>query len=393
MASSIAASTSGATSAASISSAVTRSWCGRDRHAVEAGQRIADGGIAARRARRRSAARSTPAAADRRWRRGRGRTARPDRRRPCRPSASIRITDVTTEQTVLDSSAAPAASVTARAGHRRRRGSVGRRGQGQGHRPARQGARVRRALPGWPQRRAHRRCRRRALRPAAHAERDPLRPRHPGHRQRRRRRPADAVRRDRHADRPGHLVRPAPRVQPRPPHLPLAPGPRRHRRDDARRRQDRHDAQGHRSGLRRQGPPGRHPRRRRARSGRFAELVRARAIAENRQLTDDGAEALDVDEVVSTFDALGAAAGPVRHRHGQPAARRPGRPAPTCCSKAPRRRSSTSTTAPIRTSRRRTRPPAARAPAPGSARATSTASSGSPRRTRPGSVPGRSRPS
>ena len=39
---------------------------------------------------------------------------------------------------------------------------------------------------------------------------------------------------------------------------------------------------------------------------RFSELVRARAIAENRQLTDDGAEALDVDDIVSTFDALGA---------------------------------------------------------------------------------------
>ena len=39
---------------------------------------------------------------------------------------------------------------------------------------------------------------------------------------------------------------------------------------------------------------------------RFSELVRARAIVENRQLTDDGGEALDVDEVVSTFDALGA---------------------------------------------------------------------------------------
>ncbi len=41
-------------------------------------------------------------------------------------------------------------------------------------------------------------------------------------------------------------------------------------------------------------------------SRRFSELVRARAIAENRQLTDDGAEALDVDDIVSTFDALGA---------------------------------------------------------------------------------------
>jgi adenylosuccinate synthase len=39
---------------------------------------------------------------------------------------------------------------------------------------------------------------------------------------------------------------------------------------------------------------------------RFGEQVRARAIAENRQLTDDGGEALDVDDLVATFDALGA---------------------------------------------------------------------------------------
>ena len=44
-------------------------------------------------------------------------------------------------------------------------------------------------------------------------------------------------------------------VEPRPPDLPVAPGPRRDRRGDARRRQDRHDAQGHRPGVRRQGPP------------------------------------------------------------------------------------------------------------------------------------------
>ena len=43
---------------------------------------------------------------------------------------------------------------------------------------------------------------------------------------------------------------------------------------------------------------------------RFSEQVRARAIAENRQLTDDGAEALDVDDVVNTFDGLGARLAP-----------------------------------------------------------------------------------
>jgi adenylosuccinate synthase len=39
---------------------------------------------------------------------------------------------------------------------------------------------------------------------------------------------------------------------------------------------------------------------------RFRALVRARAIAENRLLTGDGAEPLDVDDIVATFDALGA---------------------------------------------------------------------------------------
>ena len=44
--------------------------------------------------------------------------------------------------------------------------------------------------------------------------------------------------------------------------------------------------------------------------GRFAELVRARAIAENRQLAGDGIAALDVDEIVDTFSALGARLAP-----------------------------------------------------------------------------------
>ena len=103
---------------------------------------------------------------------------------------------------------------------------------------------------------------------------DPLRPRRPGDRQRRRRRPADAVRRDRHARVPRRRRARACRCRAAPTYLPVAPGPRRHRRGDARRRQDRHDAQGHRPGLRRQGPPRRAPRRRRARPGAFADHVR-----------------------------------------------------------------------------------------------------------------------
>ena len=66
--------------------------------------------------------------------------------------------------------------------------------------------------------------------------------------------------------------------QPRPPDLPVAPGVGRVGRGESRRRQDRHHAEGHRAGLRRQGPPGRAPRRRRARSGvRSPQRVQGRA--------------------------------------------------------------------------------------------------------------------
>ena len=41
-------------------------------------------------------------------------------------------------------------------------------------------------------------------------------------------------------------------------------------------------------------------------SVRFAEHVRARAVAESRTITGDGGDALDVDEIVRTFCALGA---------------------------------------------------------------------------------------
>ena len=43
---------------------------------------------------------------------------------------------------------------------------------------------------------------------------------------------------------------------------------------------------------------------------RFAEHVRTRAVAENRLITGDGGEALDVDEIVDTFSALGARLAP-----------------------------------------------------------------------------------
>ena len=395
MASSSAASTACDTVAAASSSSVTRSCSGASVDAVEAGERVAHGVVAAgahvvdqrgdRLAQRRvedvaeprghSAARAASSMSAQRMRRITASTVSPRRRQ-----ASTRG----------DRSSG---TVGARAGHRRRRRPVGRRGQGQGHRPAGQGARLRRALPGRSQRRPHRRRRRRALRPAADPERDPLRPRRAGHRQRRRRRPADAVRRDRRARVARRLVRPPAGVEPRPPDLPVAPGPRRHRRGDARRRQDRHHAEGHRPGLRRQGPAGRPARRRRADPPSFAEHVKARAVAENRELEAAGGEPLDVDEIVDRFAALGARLAPVRRRHRRRCCTTRSPAASTCCSRARRRPSSTSTTARIRTSRRPTRPPAAPAPARASGRATSTASSASPRRTRHASAPDRSPPS
>ena len=60
-----------------------------------------------------------------------------------------------------------------------------------------------------------------------------------------------------------------------------------------------------------------------------------------------GGEALDVDEIVDRFTELGARLAPVRRRHRDPAPRRARPAASTSCSRAPRRRSSTSTTAPI----------------------------------------------
>ncbi len=43
---------------------------------------------------------------------------------------------------------------------------------------------------------------------------------------------------------------------------------------------------------------------------RFAEAVRARAVAENRSIVGDGGDELDVDEIVATFGELGARLAP-----------------------------------------------------------------------------------
>ena len=88
--------------------------------------------------------------------------------------------------------------ITARyAGHRDHRDPVGRRGQGQGRRPARRARRDGRALPGRQQRRPHDRPRRRDVQVPPDPVRDPAPGQDLRDRQRRGRRPRGADRRDR----------------------------------------------------------------------------------------------------------------------------------------------------------------------------------------------------
>ena len=83
--------------------------------------------------------------------------------------------------------------LAARASNRARRCPVGRRRQGKGDRPPRRSRRLRRSLPGWQQRRSHRRHRRPEVRPPPAAQRHPDPRGGAGHRQRRRHRPGRAA--------------------------------------------------------------------------------------------------------------------------------------------------------------------------------------------------------
>ena len=153
--------------------------------------------------------------------------------------------------------------------NRRARSPVGRRGQGQGHRPAHDRGRHRLLRPHerGSQRRPHDRGGRPEVRHPPAAERDPDARLHLGDRQRCRglaRGALPRARRDagaRRGDGPvgGQLQRPRDRVVPlhdRQGHGAL-PG----------QEQDRYDGPRHRSGVRRQDQPGRHPGRRRLRRG------------------------------------------------------------------------------------------------------------------------------
>ena len=146
-----------------------------------------------------------------------------------------------------------------------RRRPVGRRGQGQDRRLAVGARRRRRALPGRPQCRPYARHRRQDLQAVAAAvgRRAPGQARR--HRQRRRRRSLGAL-----SPRSTSSRRRASTVTPRQPahrrerHADPAAAPRArpHPRGSRRRRQDRHHRARHRPGLRGQGRPPRHPRRR-----------------------------------------------------------------------------------------------------------------------------------
>ena len=135
---------------------------------------------------------------------------------------------------------------------RARRRPVGRRGQGQGDRPARRPGRLLREVQRRQQRRPHDRDRRREVRPAPAAERHPHPVGHAGHRQRRRHRPRRPVRRDRHARAARHRHLPAHRQRQRARHRELPPHDRQGRRALPRQGEDRHDRPRHRPGVRRQ---------------------------------------------------------------------------------------------------------------------------------------------
>ena len=148
----------------------------------------------------------------------------------------------------------------AHARHRACRRPVGRRRQGQGHRPARRPRRLRGQVPGRQQRRPHRRHRRRELRPAPAAVGGALPARRAGHRQRRGDRPGGAARGDRRPGGPRRGLLQAADLGRRAPDHAVPPGAGQGHRAVPGQLPDRHHRARHRPGLRRQDRPGRDPR-------------------------------------------------------------------------------------------------------------------------------------
>ena len=263
------------------------------------------------------------------------------------------------------------------AGHGDRRTAVGRRGQGQDDRLPRRADRHGRALPGWRQRRPHRRPRRRGLQAAAHAVGRAVPAHHVGHRQRGGGQPADAHRRARRADRARHRRRTRPGEPQRARDHALQRRPRPGERIAAGGCGRRDDRAGHRPDVRRPrmaaraahgGPAGsRGPARAaRARAPRQEPPPRRRWVARRSRSTRSSTQAAGWgDRLRDHFDDTTWLV------------QAPSRAASTCCSRARRARSSISTTGSTRSSPRRTRWPAARAPAAASGRSRSTRSSAS----------------
>ena len=157
----------------------------------------------------------------------------------------------------------------------------------------------------------------------------------------------------------------------------------------------RHDQEGHRPVLRRQGAPHRRPcRRSRAISDRLArEGAKPRSRAGRRSSRRSAARCRRSTRSSTPLEPLAeahraAAGGHVAARRRRDPKRQAG-----ACSRARRARCSTSITARTRSSRRARRSPAARRSAPASDRTGSTPSSASRRRTRRASAAARSRPS
>ena len=200
------------------------------------------------------------------------------------------------------------------------------------------------------------------VRAAPHPVGHPARRRHLRHRQRRGRRSAGAVRRDRRARRPRDRRRRPPAHQREgAPHPAVPPRARRAERGAARRAQDRHDVARHRAGLRGQDRPPRHPRAATWSTPRRwpTRCARTSTRATRSSRTRRSSGAPSTTSCSSTASGCGSWTGDVSLALD----RRDARTASACSSRARRARCSTSITAPIPTSPRRTRRSAARAPA------------------------------
>ena len=255
------------------------------------------------------------------------------------------------------------------------RSPVGRRGQGKGHRPARRAGRCRRALSGREQRRSHDRARPADVQAAPDPVGDPAQAHAVRDRERRGDRSEGADRRARRAaPAPGRHAIAADLGERAPDHaVPHDARPR--RRSEARQAADRHHPAGHRPVLRRQGGPPRHSRPGPARREDPQEEDRrgARAQAAVAAPVREGPATRSADDHRGLSD-LRPPHGELHRGHGAARATSSSTPARRSYSRARRARCSTSTTARIRSSPRRTRWRARRASARASGRRTSTRS-------------------